>query len=126
MAPDAPGPERPTGVEPQTVHAVRDVLIGAAGEQRLVTYDSLVAEVAPAGEGLAEMLRSRMADVLRAVSIESDQAGRGLLTAIVVRDDTGRPGRGFFRLAADRGRDVADEHVAWVAEVDRVFTAYTR
>ena len=49
-----------------------------------------------------------------------DEAGRGLLTVVVVRRRTGLPGEGFFRLAAERGRDISDPTRLFELERQRV------
>ena len=93
------------------VDVVRQSLLAAARERRTVTYDEL------RSDGLAV--------TLRALSVESDDHDRGLLTALVVRADTGLPGNGFFRLAAERGRDVTDRRAAWEAELATVYAAHS-
>ena len=87
----------------------------------------MLVEVAARGETITyEQVRSRLAlagdivPALRALSEHEDDAGRGLLTAVVVRSDTGRPGVGWFRLASERGRDVTDADAAWQAERGRL------
>jgi len=91
--------------------ALRDRLLDVARRGETITYDELRADLGLEGD---------LVPVLRALSESEDDAGRGLLTAVVVRADTGRPGAGWFRLAAERGRDVSDEDVAWHAERARL------
>jgi hypothetical protein len=93
---------------------------GQSSQTRVV---ELLRELATAGRTITyEELRERLGlegdlvPVLRAVSIAEDEAGRGLLSAVVVQAQSGRPGAGWFRLAAERGRDVSDEDAAWQAE----------
>lgn len=47
--------------------------------------------------------------LLYEISVEEDAAGRGLISALVVRQEDGLPGQGFFDLARDLGRDVSDK-----------------
>jgi len=54
------------------------------------------------------------------ISVEEDAAGRGMLSALVVHKDDGRPGQGFFDLAKRLGRDVTDELRCWNEEVKTV------
>ena len=54
--------------------------------------------------------------LLYEISIEEDAAGRGLLSALVVRQEDGLPGQGFFDLAKDLGRDVSDRIRCWNEE----------
>ena len=60
-----------------------------------------------------------LAALLRAVSIAEEREGRGLLSAVVV-GPSGRPGSGWFRLAADAGRYMADRDAAWQGERERL------
>lgn len=101
---------------------VRDVLVDVASRAETITYEQLLAR---AGDEVRALLRSDMARVLRRISIEDDDAGRGLLTALVVRGDTGRPGKGWFELAGERGRSAAttDPERTWADEVAHVHRA---
>lgn len=91
--------------------ALRDRLLAVAAAGETITYDALRADLGLEGD---------LVPALRALSEAEDDAGRGLLSAVVVRVDTGRPGAGWFRLAAERGRDVTDEDAAWHAERERL------
>lgn len=91
--------------------ALRDLLVGIAARGATVTYEELRAELSLTGDLLP---------ALRALSEAEDDGGRGLLTAVVVRADTGQPGPGWFRLAAERGRDVTDADDAWRSERTRL------
>lgn len=63
----------------------------------------------------------RLAHLLGDISTEEDEAGRGMLSAVVVHK-TGhqRPGAGFFTLARSLGRDTTDEVQCWVEELQKV------
>lgn len=64
--------------------------------------------------------------MLGEISSEEDDAGRGMLSVLVVhKDGDMRPGPGFFSLAADRGRDIADQDRVWVGEFNRVVAYWT-
>jgi len=97
------------------VDRLRDRLVEIAAAGGTITYDALRRELDLEGD---------IVPALRALSVAEDEAGRGLLTAVVVRPDTGRPGDGWFRLAAERGRDVRDREAAWQAERARLRSAY--
>jgi hypothetical protein len=90
---------------------LRDRLVEVAAAGGTVTYDELRAEFDLPGD---------LVPTLRALSEAEDDAGRGLLTAVVVRADTGKPGNGWTRLAEARGRDVTDPDAAWEAERTRL------
>jgi hypothetical protein len=91
----------------------RGALLRTARAGATITYAELLAAIGrPDGlDGLAGLLRE--------ISVEEDTAGRGLLTAVVVRS-SGLPGSGFFELAAERGRDVSDRETCWRREHERV------
>ena len=63
-------------------------------------------------------------NMLGQLSEESDQDGKGLISALVVHKEDERPGNGFFTLAKELGRDVSDREKCWIAEVDRVYRAF--
>lgn len=108
--------------EDTAARVVHDVLVDVARRAQTITYAQLLDR---AGDDVRALLRSDMARVLRRISIEEDDAGRGLLSALVVRDDTGRPGKGWFELAGQRGRPAAttDPERAWADEVAHVHRA---
>jgi len=93
------------------VQTLRDVLVEVAGRGETITYEQVRSRVGLAGD---------IVPALRALSEDEDDAGRGLLTAVVVRSDTGRPGQGWFRLAAERGRDVTRADASWQEERARL------
>jgi hypothetical protein len=57
------------------------------------------------------------------LSSESDAAGAGIITAVVVRQSDKTPGDGFFSLAKDLGRDVSNREKCWADEVGCVYLA---
>lgn len=58
--------------------------------------------------------------LLYEISKEEDAAGRGLLSALVVLKEDGRPGDGFWSLAKEQGRDITDREHCWIAEIAKV------
>ena len=66
-------------------------------------------------------------DFLGQISLDEDDAGRGMLTAIVTHPEGARmPGPGFFDLAAYLGRKTADRATFWSDELKRVYLANKR
>lgn len=64
-------------------------------------------------------------NMLGQLSEESDQDGKGLISALVVhKDGDQRPGNGFFTLAKALGRDTSDQETCWIAELERVYRAF--
>jgi hypothetical protein len=93
---------------------LRELLVEVAARGETITYEQVRSQLGLSGD---------IVPALRALSEEEDDAGRGLLTAVVVRSDTRQPGKGWFKLAAGRGRDVADvadAEAAWHAERRRL------
>jgi hypothetical protein len=64
--------------------------------------------------------------LLGQLSKESDQEGKGMLSALVILKDDARPGKGFFTLASELGRDISDKEKCWIGELDRVYSAFAR
>ena len=102
---------------------VTDLLAEVARAGDTITYAELLEAIEARDPDLRERAEADLASVLRAVSVAADEAGQGLLTAVVVRSGSGLPGGGFFELAAERGRDVADRPTAWRRELSRVHQA---
>ncbi len=64
----------------------------------------------------------RLFNLLGEISVEEDEAGRGLLTVIVVhKEGDKRPGPGFFELAEELGRDTSDIEGCWIKELNKVY-----
>jgi hypothetical protein len=99
-----------------------EVLIWHARVKDLPTYADLAASLKvikfePGSHALA--------DLLTELSAAEDEAGHGLIAAIVVSKKTGRPGAGFLKQAQERGRqfDLRDPNQCekmWRTEVTRV------
>ena len=95
--------------------ALRDRLVDVAARGATITYDDLRRDLGFEGD---------LVPVLRALSVAEDEAGRGLLTAVVVRSDTGRPGAGWFRLAEERGRRSDGPDAMWNDERELLRTIH--
>lgn len=103
---------------------VRKILGSRARAGTTIAYSELVQGVAtvrldPDSHALAHMLRE--------ISTEEDEAGRGMLSVVVVHKDGDKmPGPGFFELARRLGRDTTDRLTCWAAEMDIVQRAWRR
>jgi hypothetical protein len=109
---DSPGP---------TEREILRILIKKAKQARLITYRELssqlhTAKLAANGPHLSSLLTS--------ISLAESEAGRGLLSAIVVRKDSGIPGVGFFRRCTP-GVKVRDFRRRWEAELAKVFNEWS-
>jgi hypothetical protein len=68
---------------------------------------------------------ARLPQFLAEISTEEAAAGRGMMTALIVRK-TGdqRPGMGFFQLGKRLGYEVSDPEKFWLEEVNKVFASW--
>jgi hypothetical protein len=97
---------------------LKAILAEVARRRALISYVELVACISSAHLPPND---PAIGALLGELSADEDDAGRGLLSALVVRQDTGLPGTGFFRMAAGRGRSVDDRRACWEQERDRVY-----
>ncbi len=97
------------------------VLIDCARRRETITYSDVAQRIDTAylHPGSYTFLR-----ILGSICQEEDDAGRGLICALVVSKLTGIPGGGFFRALAGYGRDTSDAEAAWREECERVFAAW--
>ena len=69
----------------------------------------------------------RLFELLGEVSTEEDDAGRGMLSVIVVHKvGDMQPGPGFFELAKSRGKDTSDILRCWIDELHVVHGYWSR
>ncbi len=92
---------------------------------RTVTYNDLAAVV---GWDMDDPAAAReIAGILRAISMAEHAAGRPLLSVVVVGAKTGRPGKGFFKLAQRLGRyDGAADGTFFAQELRRAHGHWRR
>lgn len=101
---------------------IRGLLEGVARRRSLMSYSDLAARVGavpltPDSRALHEMLGD--------ISVEEDTGGRGMLSVLVVhRVGDQKPGRGFFELAQQLGRDVSDTDACWVRELQVIYQVH--
>lgn len=94
------------------------VLLDCARRSDTIAYSDLVHRVkavslSPDSYALRQMLGE--------VSTESDHAGGGMLTVLVVhKGGDKQPGPGFFELARKLGRDTTDPIKCWIEEFNSV------
>jgi hypothetical protein len=96
---------------------IRGILISLARTGTTISYASLAAQVT------AAVMHHRAPvfhAILRELGAEDLEQGRPSLAVLVVRQDTGRCGSGFYKFAADRGADVSDPEVYWQSELAAV------
>lgn len=101
---------------------LRNALVEAAARRETPTYKQVAQPL-----GLNWRSRYFHQVLLGGISAEEYREGRPLLTAIVVRQDTGRPGDGFFDNARGIGAyDGHDDMGFWRTEVNRVWDYWAR
>ena len=101
--------------------AIHQELIRVAEDRRYVHYSD-VAPLAGLNMDLPQD-RNELSNILDDISLAEHNAGRPLLSAVVIRKDRNMPGDGFFVLARDlelhrRGDDL----LYWWEELMRVHT----
>jgi hypothetical protein len=98
------------------VERTRSILLEVARAGGTVTYGQLRQRL---GVELPHRGPGDLAALLGAASLAEERAGRGLVSVVVV-GPSGRPGAGWFRLAAEEGRDVSDKEESWQRERQRL------
>jgi hypothetical protein len=88
-------------------------------EAKPIAYSDLAKKISSIGFGPHDHIFHHL---LGQISVEEDAAGRGMLSALVVHKDDGKPGPGFFDLAQSLGRDVKDRERCWSEEVKTVLS----
>lgn len=61
---------------------------------------------------------------LNEICTEADARYGIMLASLVVRQETGLPGTGYFRNASRLGRDVTDPEAYWRSEVERIYAVF--
>lgn len=96
----------------------RAMMISIARRKRTISYSELVAEIRAIKLAPHD---PRLFQFLGEIASDEDDAGRGLLTVVVVHKGGDlNPGKGFFDLARSRGKDARDETAFWASELNRV------
>ena len=101
----------------------RELMIERAKVQGMIPYSDLASKIKAVRLEAHDQV---LFNLLAQISCEEDEAGRGLLSVIVIhkRGDM-QPGPGFFELAKQRGRKVSDMLKCWVEEVRKVHTEWS-
>lgn len=107
----------------EALRQARQILLERARRSETITYKNLTEEItvaryAPNGKPLVRLLGR--------ISEDSERAGRGLLSVLVVRRKDKIPGAGFFALATKLRGPIEDRTAFFQRERDRVFEAEAR
>lgn len=100
---------------------IRHILIGLAKLRTTITYSDLTAQLTTVSAFPGSYTFHAL---LRDVCYAEDDAGRGMICALVVSKATGIPGQGFFKSLIKRGRDCADLEACWQAELDHIYRVW--
>lgn len=116
------------GHEPEVWERAKEEITRILGERAsaktTISYSELVQQVQTVR---FEPDSNALAAILGEISTEEDEAGRGMLSVVVVHKDGDKmPGPGFFDLAKRLGRDPTDRLAAWATEMDAVQRAWSR
>ena len=103
---------------------IRRILISRAGAgQPPITYSELVVQLTSV---TLEYFKDPLFHLLGEISEEESAAGRGMLSAMVVTAEDGRPGSGFFALGEDLGFDTSDPEKSWCSQMTEVYEYWSK
>ena len=106
----------------KTKEEIRKILISRAKIENPISYSELTnrittIQIEPQEYAFHEMLGE--------ISIAEDNAGRGLLTALVIQKEGNKmPGQGFFDLAKERGKVFSDKDDFWIKELNSLYSKW--
>lgn len=101
-------------------HEITEVLVERAKVRGAIPYSELVGRVHAINFSAHD---PRLFHALGEISTSEAQAGRGMLSALVVhKEGDMQPGPGFFELAKSLGRNTSDVLRFWVEEFKKVHT----
>ena len=96
-------------------------MIAAAARRSVIAYSDLVAEIATLS---LEPQSPQLAQMLGEISTAEHEAGRGMLTVVVVHKHRDQiPGPGFFEPARTLGHETRDREAFWIGELNKVYRA---
>ena len=101
--------------------AVAGKLTEIASQRELITYTELSRWIEGETGNSVPASSSKMNDMLDEIGKRENQAGRGMLSALVVRQKERTPGRGFYKSAEDCGTTDEERREFWQKEVNKVY-----
>ncbi len=103
----------------------REALIRSARTEQPLYYSDLVAKINAINLDLGtEKDRAALGRLLGEISKETDEAGKGMLSAMAVSKDAFRPTYGFFNLATELGYEVGDKTEFWIEQYKKVIESW--
>jgi hypothetical protein len=102
----------------------RIAMIERAKLRGMIPYSDLVAKIATVKFSAHD---TRLFHLLGEISVEENQAGRGMLSVVVVhKHGDMQPGPGFFLLGQHLGYDTRDLLRFWVEQLKQVHAVWSR
>jgi hypothetical protein len=100
-------------------------LAECARDRQMISYTEFISHICSIS--FETPWDSRLPHFLAEISTEEAKAGRGMMTALIVRKNGDqKPGRGFFELARRLGYDVSDPEIFWLEQVNKVFASWQK
>ncbi len=100
------------------------ILVERAKNRSMIPYSELVAQIESIN---LQPHDKRFFAFLGEISTAESQAGRGMLSALVVhKSGDMQPGPGFFELATELGKDTSDILTCWVEEFKLVYKVHSQ
>jgi hypothetical protein len=94
-----------------------DVIRASIKNSKLITYKELYEQIKAAIQFPRHHQDQRFHFMLGQISEDEDDAGRGMMTAVVVGKSDWRPGTGWYKLAERRGRNTKFADRCWAEEL---------
>lgn len=120
MPPKRPPPRLSPALREPVKQELLQRLRDLAQQNATITYGELVAQLTTAELGHRD---PALFELLCEISRDEANAGRGMLSVVVVRKKDQRQGDKFFDLAAELGRDVTNRDAFRATEMKLVHTA---
>jgi hypothetical protein len=100
-------------------NVLRELVPVPAHKDPRITYGDLIAKLSPSHQ-LTDARDPRLAAALGDLVRLCKENGWPLISALVVRADTQRPGSGYYEVASPPGGDALELEIEWAAELMRV------
>jgi len=111
----------PVDVWEDAKREAHQAMVTAARQETTISYSDLVKQIQAIQ---FEPHDFNLFHLLGQISTREVEEGRGMLTAVVVTQDDGLPGQGYFHLASHLGLDASDPDAFWVSELRKVYSSW--
>ena len=107
--------------EDKVRRVVTDKLAEIASQKELIAYTELSGWIKEETGNSISAQSQKMNDLLDEISRRENEAGRGMLSAVVVRKKQQTPSNGFYKSVEDIGTTDAEKEAFWQKEVNKVY-----